>query len=172
MAFDAFLKIDTIQGEATAKGHEGWIELLSWSWGANQPSTKIGVVARGKPAFQGLSITKTLDRASAKLMLACANGEAFPKVVLHVCQADGGQDPFFGVRLSQAMVWTYRSSGVEDANRLGQIADSRPLEEVGFNFGKIEIAYRQFGADGKLLSFTTSGWDLKTSKLLAVTDFL
>lgn len=29
MAFDAFMKIEGVQGESLDAGHEGWIELLS-----------------------------------------------------------------------------------------------------------------------------------------------
>ena len=37
MAYDAFLKIATIDGESTDSKHEKWIEVLSYSWGASQP---------------------------------------------------------------------------------------------------------------------------------------
>ena len=37
-AYDAFLKIDTIPGESTAPGHQGWMDIESFSWGAT-PAT-------------------------------------------------------------------------------------------------------------------------------------
>ena len=32
-AFDAFLKLDGVRGESTAPGHQGWMDLASFSWG-------------------------------------------------------------------------------------------------------------------------------------------
>lgn len=37
-AFDAFLKIDGVKGEATDSGHQGWIEVASFSWGVSNPT--------------------------------------------------------------------------------------------------------------------------------------
>ena len=36
MAFDTFLKIDTIDGECTDDKHKGWIEVFSFSHGVAQ----------------------------------------------------------------------------------------------------------------------------------------
>jgi len=38
-AFDAFLKIEGISGEAQDKDHKGWSDLLSYSWSLSQPSS-------------------------------------------------------------------------------------------------------------------------------------
>ena len=35
MAFDAFLKIEGIEGESTDKAHPGEIEISSFSWGVS-----------------------------------------------------------------------------------------------------------------------------------------
>ena len=39
MAVDFFLKIDGIPGESTDAKHKDEIDVLSWSWGANQTGT-------------------------------------------------------------------------------------------------------------------------------------
>ena len=39
MAFDTYIKIDTVDGEATQANHEKWIEIYSFSWGASNPTT-------------------------------------------------------------------------------------------------------------------------------------
>jgi len=49
MAFDTYLKIDTVDGEATQANHAGWIEIYSFSWGASNPTT-IGSGATGLSA--------------------------------------------------------------------------------------------------------------------------
>ncbi|MGZ3487250.1 MAG: type VI secretion system tube protein Hcp [Isosphaeraceae bacterium] len=35
MAFDTYISIDTVDGEATQAKHEKWIEIYSFSWGAS-----------------------------------------------------------------------------------------------------------------------------------------
>jgi len=49
MAFDAFLKIEGIEGDSQQKGHPGEIEVASFSWG----ETSSGDPARGGGAGTG-----------------------------------------------------------------------------------------------------------------------
>ncbi|MDR2015728.1 MAG: type VI secretion system tube protein Hcp, partial [Azoarcus sp.] len=50
MAFDAFLKIEGIPGESKDSGHDGWIEILSYHHGVNQPASKTASSAGGATA--------------------------------------------------------------------------------------------------------------------------
>ena len=52
MAFDAFLKIDGIEGESTDKTHPGEIEIQSFSWGVS--NTASGGAGGGGGAGKGL----------------------------------------------------------------------------------------------------------------------
>ena len=67
MAFDAFLKIDGVNGEATRKGFEKQMEILSFSWGASNPST-IGAGGGGggggKVSVSSFNVMKKSDAAS------------------------------------------------------------------------------------------------------------
>ena len=38
MSTDSHIKFDGVEGESTHKDHKGEIEVLSWSWGVQQPS--------------------------------------------------------------------------------------------------------------------------------------
>src|SRR5690349_1660886 len=68
-AVDYFLKIDGIEGEATAEGHKGEIAIESWSWGVSQTSSANGSGARtGKPCTAPVTFTKMMDKASPQLM--------------------------------------------------------------------------------------------------------
>ena len=46
MAFDTYLKIETVTGEATQANHANWIEIYSFSWGASNPTTVGSAVER------------------------------------------------------------------------------------------------------------------------------
>ena len=59
---DYFLKIDTIEGESNAQGHEKENQIMSWSFGASNPST-VGAgsgMGAGKVQFQDFHFTKRL----------------------------------------------------------------------------------------------------------------
>src|SRR5256885_1121165 len=45
-AYDAFLKIDGIKGEATDAAHNGWIEIAGFSWGMTNPTTSMAMPAK------------------------------------------------------------------------------------------------------------------------------
>ena len=61
-AVDYFLKIDGVEGEATAKGHEKEIEILSWSWGVSQSSAaNASARATSKPCVSDITFRVTMS---------------------------------------------------------------------------------------------------------------
>ena len=80
MAFDCFLKLGDIKGEARDHVHQDSIDVLAWSWGMAQSGTMSlgGGGGSGKVAIQDLSITKYVDTSSTNLYLKCANGKHYP----------------------------------------------------------------------------------------------
>jgi len=64
-AVDMFLKLDGIDGESTAQGHEQWIETDSFAFGASQGAQGSGSgQATGKTTLSEVSITKAIDTRS------------------------------------------------------------------------------------------------------------
>ena len=86
MAFDAFLKIDGIDGESTDKFHPGEIEISSFSWGVTQTGSigSGGGGGAGKASFQDLHFSSSISKASPNLMIACATGEHIKEATLTV----------------------------------------------------------------------------------------
>ncbi len=163
MAFDAFLKIDGVPGESTDDKHKNWIEILSFSHGVSQPAT--GSVSSGgarsaeRADFQDFSIVKTLDKASPKLMLYCANGTHVPKVTLELCRATGDKQKYMEYVMSDVIVRGIRPGGA------AQGGEPLPLEEVSFAYGKIEYNYTETDhATGKPKGDVKAHWDLKANK--------
>ena len=59
MAIEYLLKIGNIKGESVATKHKEEIELLSWSWGASNPTTIVGSgMSAGKVSMSDLNFTK------------------------------------------------------------------------------------------------------------------
>lgn len=162
MAFDAFLKIAEIPGESTDDAHADWIEVLSYSMGVSQTASGSASSGGGASAeradFQDFSIVKALDKASPKIFLACANGTHISEVVLELCRAGGDKLLYMEYKLTDCMVTSYRPGGS------AQGGETLPMEEVSFNYGKIELTYTQQqltggGGGGKI----ATGWNLVTN---------
>jgi len=82
-AYDAFLKIDSIPGESTSPGHQGWIDVESFSWGAS-PAQATREPAASRCSLHSLTITKRLDKASPMLAQSALSGNLLPSVTVEV----------------------------------------------------------------------------------------
>jgi len=160
MPFDAFLKIDGMPGESTDDKHKDWIEVLSYSWGASQLASATASSAGGATAeranFQDFSIVKTLDKASPKLALACADGTHIKEVTIELCRAGGDKVKYMEYKMSDCII-----SSVS----VGGGGGGEPTESLTFNYGKIEWTYvQQKRADGSGGGQVAAGWDLEKNK--------
>ncbi|MBN2271612.1 MAG: type VI secretion system tube protein Hcp [Sedimentisphaerales bacterium] len=157
-AYDGFLKIEGIEGECTDEHHKDWIEVLSYSHGVTQPTTVLGGTT-GRCDHQDFSVVKTLDKASPKLALYCCNGEHIPEVKLQFCTqaSDVPQRQFMEYTLSDVIISETKPKGGTMAG------ESRPLEDVSFNYAKIEWIYTFYSLDGKGNDVITS-WDVAANK--------
>src|ERR1035437_3532731 len=89
-AVDYFLKIDGIEGEAQDKTHKNEIQLESFSWGETNAGTMAAGVGggSGRVAMQDFHFVMKTNKASPKLMLACATGEHIKNGIL-TCRKAG-----------------------------------------------------------------------------------
>jgi len=115
MAFDAFLKIDGIPGESTDDKHKDWIEVLSFDFGMEQPSSATDSSAGGgtteRVNVEDLSVMKHLDKASPKLYEFCCNGKHIKDVTLAVCRAGGDKLKYLEVKTEQVVISSAHPSG-------------------------------------------------------------
>jgi type VI secretion system secreted protein Hcp len=158
-AVDFFLKIDGIDGESTDSKHKGEIDLFSWSFGATQSGTHAtgGGGGAGKVSMQDFHFVMSVNKASPKLMLACASGEHFKKAVLTCRKAGKDQQEFYKVTLSDLLVSSYQTGG----NQSGELL---PTDQISLNFSKIEFEYKEQKPDGTLGGAVKTGWSLKENK--------
>lgn len=138
-AVDYFLKIDGIDGEASDPVHGGAIEIVSWSWGETQPGLNHGSGGggTGKVAMQDFHFTMKVNKATPKLMLACARGQHIPQAVL-TCRKAGatpGEPPFefFTVTLSDLLISSFQTGGSS--------GDVVPTDQISLNFTKVKYDY-------------------------------
>jgi len=163
MAFDCFLKIEGIPGESTDDKHKDWIELLSYSYGVSQPSSGQrstgGAASAERCNHTDFSVVKALDKASAKLFLFCCKGDHINSVKVELCRATGDKQKYMEYAMSDVLVSSYRPGGS------AQGGESLPLEEVGFNYGKIELIYTATDhKTGRSAGDVKGFWDLVANK--------
>lgn len=146
-----YLKIEgvpAVEGEATAKGYEKHIEVLSWSWGltnatGNVPRT--GGLGAGRVAMSELTIMKTADASTPRLISLASQGKRSPKAILTVVRSSDGF-PYLKITLEDVLVSSLQLSA----------GGERPTESVAFSFAKVGIEY--WPGPGQTRVF--SGWDV------------
>jgi type VI secretion system secreted protein Hcp len=154
---DYFLKIDGIEGESQNAMHKGEIDLESWSWGETQahPPGVGGGGGAGKVTMSDFSFTTRLSKASPKLFLRCAEGSHIKAAWLTAHKGAGkATDYFLKWTFSDLLISSYQTGAAEDA----------PVDQVSFNFAKIEVEYKAQKPDGSFGAGFKAGWDVKTNK--------
>jgi len=147
MATHMYLKLDKIDGEATATGHEKEIEILSWSHGFSQPTSSVRASSGGtveRANHSDLSVTKYIDSATDDLLKNIWTGKQIDKATITCYRSDGNDAnkpvDYLVIVMEKVIVSNYSVSGG---------AGDLPVENLSFNYGKITYTYKpQKEADG------------------------
>jgi type VI secretion system secreted protein Hcp len=160
-AVDYFLKIEGIDGESTDSKHKGEIDLESWSWGESQTGSHSagGGGGAGKVHMQDFHFVMRMNKASPKLMLACATGEHIKKAVLTMRKAGKDQQEYAKITMSDLLISSYQTGGSSKG-------DIIPLEQISLNYSKIEFEYKEQKPDGTLGGAVKAGYDVKKNEKL------
>lgn len=158
-AVDYYLKIEGVDGESADHKHKGAIDIESWSWGASQSGSHGagGGGGAGKVSMQDFHFVMKINKASPKLMQACASGEHIKKAVLVCRKAGKDQQEFMKATMTDLLVSSYQTGGSGHS-------DIVPTDQISINFAKIEIEYKEQKADGTLGGTVKAGWDVKANK--------
>ncbi|HMH43778.1 MAG TPA: type VI secretion system tube protein Hcp [Pyrinomonadaceae bacterium] len=156
---DYFLKLDGVDGESTDAKHKNEIDVESWSWSeSNSGSSHAGGGSGvGKVAMDDFHFVMKVNKASPKLMLACANGQHIAKATLVARKAGEDQQEYLTITMSDLLVSSYHAGGAQGDTVI-------PVDQISLNFSKIEVEYKPQDAKGKLGSPVKTGWDLKANK--------
>ena len=158
MAFDTYVELTGIEGEATAKSFEKKIEIFSFSWGASAP-VSIGPGSSGisasRVSISSFNVMKKTDVASPKLFKACCTGDHINKMTVSMRKQTGagGQEVFLIYTFDEVMVESIQWSGSSGG-------DDTPSESVSFAFGKVTVEYKTQDKTGKLAAGTPVVWDI------------
>ena len=156
MAVDMFLELEGIKGETHDKVYKAKnaMDILAWSWGLSNTGTfHMGSGGgAGKASFNDISITKYIDKASADLMLDCANGKHLPKGVITVRKAGEKPLEYLKISMTEVLVTAYTTGGSGGEDRL--------TENVSLNFAKVHVEYFMQNDKGGKEAGGEMKWDI------------
>lgn len=168
MAVDYFLKIEGIEGDSQDDAHKNEIELISYDWTETQSGSfaQGGGGGAGKVKMENFEFIMYSSKASPKLMLFCANGKHIKSAVLTCRKAGEGQHDFYSITMSDVIVSKFRTMSHAPASIPQDLipAAGVPVDQVCFNFGKIEFEYKPQKIDGALDTPVKAGYNVKTNK--------
>lgn len=122
-----YMKYDGIDGEAVAPGHEGWIELNSFSWGMSQGAGRRTSVGQ-------FSTQRRCDKATPLLFQACAAGQHIKHAELRTVSPRSGVSCY--VKLYDILISSYQTGGAIGGG-------DAPTESLSLNFAKYEISHHK-----------------------------
>lgn len=138
---DYYLKIDGLDGESSAAGHEGEMDVLSFEWGEDEPGimaqTNSSGLPTGKRQHKPFVITKSVDKASPLLMEAVASGQQFSDATLFVQFPDGRE--YLEYKLKDVYITSYEVSGN---------SAEAPADTFSLNYEEIKQTYTPQLRDG------------------------
>jgi len=157
MAWDAYLHLEGVQGEATRSGHEGDIPLKSFTLGGSlpvisQPGQPLQVT--GRASVSGFHFTKKSDSSSPQLFGAMCKNLKFPSAKVSFYR--GGSDtsvPYIAYEFTDVVLADLTWQGEETG-------DGIPQEQGTFYFNKIAVVYTHVAADGTASGTSEAEYDI------------
>jgi type VI secretion system secreted protein Hcp len=152
---DYFLKITGFEGESSDSKHKNEIDVESWSWGETNAGTHSGGGGggAGKVSMQDFHFVMRTNKSSPKLMLACASGQHIKEAALTCRKAGEEQQEYLIIKFHDLLISSYQTGG--------SAGDIIPVDQISFNFSKIEYEYKPQKPDGTLDAPVKTGWNLK-----------
>jgi type VI secretion system secreted protein Hcp len=160
---DFYLKIDSINGEATTQGLTGYMKIVAFNWGGQNSGKFQAGESSGLPSgrFTGgdFNFIMKTNSASPQLMSACAKGTQFASATLVCRKAVGGSTPttYLQVALSPVLVSKF-TTGYDPYSNQG---DAIVVDNIALNFGKISVQYKSVTNQGTSGPAVEGGYNLQ-----------
>jgi type VI secretion system secreted protein Hcp len=148
MSSNMYLKFEQpeVAGGSADPGHQGEIDVLSWSHGFTQPTGQL------ETSHSRLSFAKYLDVATNTLLKLSWSGKQIGKATITCFRTDGasGNQPvmYLSIVMEHVLIANYTISGGP-----GDI----PVENITLDYGVIQYNYTPQKNAGVLSATTISG---------------
>jgi type VI secretion system secreted protein Hcp len=155
---DIFMFIENIDGDVTSKGHEKWIELLSYTQTFRNTLPAAAGAGTGKVSCGDITVLKSIDKSSVKLVEGVVKGTNYAQVKIDFSQL-GGKEQLF----------TYYKVVVSDVQLVAieqtdQPDDARIVERVTLHGNKFDYEFVTQKFDGTKGDSITFSVDCRTVK--------
>jgi type VI secretion system secreted protein Hcp len=132
-AVDYYLKLEGIDGESEAAGHEDEIEILSWSWGMalNGETRETDGTPTTVSLAGGMVVTIPQSETSRTLKDAHEQEEPIPEITMTLRKAEGDGD-YLAIELKDVLVSSVTES---------QAGDQAPSEQMSLNYEEVKVTY-------------------------------
>jgi type VI secretion system secreted protein Hcp len=160
MGTEAYLQIKGVDGEAQDSNHKNWMELESYSFGANNSGTAaLGQgMGHGKATLNDFHFVPKGDTSTPILFLKTCTGDHIPEAVLELQKTGGTKLVYLKITFTELVLSSCQLNGSAHSDV--------PNTGVSFNFTKIKMestAQNQEGGKGKTV---TAGFDVKAGMKL------
>jgi type VI secretion system secreted protein Hcp len=160
-AFDMYLRMDPIQGEATGRDHEGWIEVYAFGIGVRQTGGTGSGGATGRAELTELYLKSPLSKASPKLFEAVVMGRHFDQAILEIV-------PHVGDTRHVLADWTMDNVFVTSYRTSASVTDELLTDYYTLVFDRVVYGYNEYKGDifkGRV----EAEWDLREPPRASVT---
>lgn len=162
MAHDVFLKIDGIEGSATEGDKRGYIRLVTFSHGIEQPmsgsASGAGSESAGRATHGDFVVLKDIDRATPQLALYCCQGRVIPGVRVEICDSTNLRSTYMEFRMSDVIVRSVRPSLTYASD---QDQETIAREQVAFRYGRIQWMFTGHDGQGVPQEEVAHFWDAR-----------
>jgi len=156
MAYVGFICVEGLRGQSAHADFDNlYSDILSFNFGLSQRGIQSmdDNPYESRVNFDELAVTKFVDSATTGLFSYCTSGQKIKSVYI---RAD--EQKVVGSTIMSADLRDVTVSGIRYIGNPGDPDFVRPIEEITFKFGKIEIAYHHNTAKGAKVF--RKGWDL------------
>lgn len=163
-----YLQVPGMQGNVTAKGLEGFIELESFDLSVvRNMLTKTGAISDRegtKAVVSEVTFTKRTDKTSPLFFVEAATGTAKPQVVIKFVNTGANLNEYLMVTLTNVIVSSYKISDetTTAAESSTPAQYSKPVEQITLNFTKVELKYTPYDDQHNAGSPVASSYDIGT----------
>ena len=159
MTASIFLKLDGVEGDSVKKGHDGEIDIVSWSWDMSQTGlAHVGKGAGGGKVMVGdVTLTKRIDSATPSLMMKCCKGDHIPLATVKVERA-GGDSPL------SYMVLTMEKVFITNVSPSIASGDPEGMESLSLNFESFKIEIESQSESGAGGGKSQAGFNMATGE--------
>ncbi|NOU95176.1 hypothetical protein GC093_18390 [Paenibacillus sp. LMG 31456] len=151
--YDVYLKLEGIEGEATAEKFEKWIALSGIHFEVSNTSSNSngGGGASGKTTVKEFMVIKQFDSSSVPLFLSTLTGKHMKNGKIVFVSRGESPTPLLTIELSDVVVSNYYFNNTN--------------ETVSLEFNKIQLSYSTTDEKGNKSPLINGGFDFKQNKV-------